>query len=60
VPGGDENRLADAMIKLAQEDRNQLQILIEKAQKRIKDNFTPAVVIRRLEKIYEDCMIKNA
>lgn len=53
VPPGDENALAEAMIKLANTPKQNIKVLIGKAQERIRSNFGHDVVIKKLENIYK-------
>lgn len=53
VPPGDENALAEAMIKLANTPKQDIKVLIGKAQERIRSNFGHDVVIKKLENIYK-------
>ena len=53
VPPGDENALAEAMIKLANTPKQDIKVLIGRAQERIRSNFGHEVVIKKLENIYK-------
>lgn len=59
VPPKDDGALAEAMIKLAKETGEQRKRLVGKAQQRVKNCYTHEVIIRRLEKLYEACMVCN-
>ena len=53
VPSKDEDRLAEAMLKLARMSESQRKELIDSAKQRVRVDYSHKVVIERLEHIYE-------
>ena len=53
VPPKDENTLAEVMVKMVQMSEEEKQKLIEESRRRVKDKYNHALVIKRLENIYE-------
>jgi glycosyltransferase involved in cell wall biosynthesis len=53
IPLKNQNALADAMLKAANMPQQEKQETISAAKIHIKKNYSHAVVIKRLEKIYE-------
>lgn len=57
VPCRDESALADAMVGLAKKTDEDVTQLVEKARQRVKNHYTHDVIIRRLQRLYEACMV---
>ncbi len=53
VPPKDTNALADAMLKAANMPQSQKQTIISSTKKRVKENYSHNVMIKKIEKIYE-------
>lgn len=59
VPSRDECSLADAMVELVKKTDEEVKQLVEKARQRAKSHYTHEVIVKRLEQIYETCMVCN-